>query len=152
MIIVKDVTTLEELEEFMPLFWEGYVAMSTKHKAFELDWEGFVKTMVGVINTVPRNGIAVVFMDDEAVGYGVGFDDTPAYSLRQIMLLWALYVKPGYSKIAAPVLCQYAFEYAKQQGYDEVKAFNNRFSGASFRFFEQILGMHRSNVMFSKKL
>jgi hypothetical protein len=152
MITFQDITTLSELEEYMPLFYEGYVAMSTKHKAFELDWDGFVKTMVGVINTVPKNGITVVLMDGVAVGYGVGFDDTPAYSLKQIMLLWALYVKPGYSKIVAPELCKYAFEYAKQQGYDEVKAFNNRFSGASFRFFEQLLGMHRSNVVFSKKL
>lgn len=152
MITYETVDTLERLEHFMGLFYEGFEAMERKFKVFEMGWEGFVKTLVGVINTSPRNGIVVVSVDGEAVGYGVGFDDTPAYSDTQILLLWALYVRSSHSKHIAPLLFEHACELARAQGYDEVKAFNSRFSGASFRFFEELLGMRRQRIQFNKKL
>lgn len=152
MITFREVKTLAQLETHMELFHEGFVAMEKKHKVFETDWDGFVKTLVGVINTVPRNGIVVALYDGEPVGYGVAFDDTPPYAIRQVLLLWALYVRSGFSKIVAPELVEHACALARAQGYDEIKAFNSRFGGASFRFFEHILGMRRNKIQFTKTL
>lgn len=152
MIEFLRITKLEELHACMGLIHEGFVAMEKHGKAFETEWEGFVKTLVGVLNTYPENGICVVCEDDVPVGYGVGFDDTPLYSTKRVMLLWALYVKPKFSKRLAPLLFEHACKVARELGYDEVKAFNGRFSGASFRFFENVLGMHRNKIQFTKTL
>lgn len=152
MINFRLVRTLEELTVLMPLFLEGFYAMNKKQKVFEVDKEGFIKTLVGVLNTTPKNGIVVAFDGVEPVGYGVGFDDTPTYGVKRELLLWALYVKSGHSKVVAPLLFQHGIELAKLQGYEKLKAFNSRFSGASFRFFEQLLGMRRSKIQFNMEI
>jgi hypothetical protein len=152
MISIRLVSTLEELTVLMPFFLEGFYAMEHRQKVFEVDKDGFIKTLVGVLNTTPKNGILVAFDGIDPVGYGVAFDDTPAYGLKKELLLWALYVKPQHSKFVAPMLFQAAEEGARERGYDKMKAFNSRFSGASYRFFEQLLGMRRNKIQFTKDL
>lgn len=146
------VSSLLQLQSYMGLFREGFDAMEKHGKVFETEWGGFVQTLVGVLNTYPENGIVVVEEDGQAVGYGVGFDDTPPYASKKVLLLWALYVKPSHSKVLAPQLFEHACELGRDLGYDMVTAFNGRFSGASFRFFEQTLGMRRKTVKFTKDL
>lgn len=152
MIEFKLLTELSELEELIEFFAEGFAAMEKRRKVFEMGWEGFVRTLVGVLNSTPHNGIVVVYENGVPKGYGVAYDNTPEFADRKILLLWALYVRPEVSKVLAPLLFSHACELAKQQGYDEVIAFNSRFSGASFRFFEKELGMHRNRIQFSKSL
>lgn len=123
--------------------------MNKKTKVFDVDQEGFVKTLVGVLNTTPQNGILVAFDEDEPVGYTVAFDDSPTYGKVKEVLVWALYVKPRWSKVVAPMIMNRGVELARAQGYQRMKAFNSRFSGASFKFFEQLLGMRRSRIQFN---
>jgi len=73
------------------------VEMNKRYKAFDCSQEGFVKTLIGVLGTSDKNVIGVAYDGEVAVGYGVGFDDTPAYCEDKHFLLWALYVRPEYS-------------------------------------------------------
>lgn len=152
MISIVNVTDLSELIRIMPLMLEGYDAMNKKQKVFDVDREGFVMTLFGILNTVPNNGILVAYDGIEAVGYGVAYDDSPTYSKTKHLLLWALYVRPLYSKAVRKMLFDAAEELAKEQGYDYLHAFNSRFSGACFSLFEKIYGMRRARIQFSKKL
>jgi len=94
MIEIKRVETLGELQQNMPLFLEGFRQMNKRHKAFDCDEQGFIKTLIGVLGTGPDNAIALATVEGKGVGYGVGFDDTPTYCEKRHFLLWALYVKP----------------------------------------------------------
>ena len=84
------VTTMAQLQTYMPFFREGYDKMCNKCNAkFSLD--AFVKTLVGVLNTTPKNGIIVAETDSgELLGYGVAFEDTPAFENKRRLLLYAL--------------------------------------------------------------
>ena len=143
---------MQELLSIMPFMLEGYDAMNRKQKVFDVDREGFVKTLFGVINTHEKNVIGVAFDGIEPVGYGVGFDDTPTYGTTKSFLLWALYAKPEYSKTVGPMIFNGAEEWAKEHGYKKLNAYNARFSGASFRLFEKIFGMRRSQIKFTKTI
>lgn len=146
------VTDLESLATIAPLLHEGFLAMNKKRKVFEVDWAGFMQTLVGVVNTTPKNGILVVFDGATPIGYGVGFDDTPAFALQKELLLWALYVKPEYRGDVVVELFSKAKQWAKEQGYQVMKAYNARFTGGMYRLFEGKLGMHRHRVQFNISL
>ncbi len=148
-VITKRVETLDEMMELMPLFMEGYDAMNKKRKVFEVDEEGFKKTLLGVLNTQPENGILVLWVDGVPVGYGVGFNDTPAFAKHRELLLWALYVRPTYRGDMVEKLFADAKLEAKAQGYKVLKAFNSRFTGGMYRLFETKLGMKRHRVQFN---
>jgi hypothetical protein len=152
MIIIKEVTDIEQLTILMPLFIEGYHAMNKKKKVFEVDETGFVRTLVGVLNTQPSSGILVAFDDFTPVGYGVAFDETPAFATKRELLLWALYVKPAYPGTLVIQLFDAAKLLAAQQGYEVLKAFNSRFTGGMFRLFEGKLGMRRNRIQFNYNL
>lgn len=142
--------TLEQLVPLMPLFLEGFEAMNKRRKVFEVDADGFVKTLIGILNIPERNGIVVAFDDDgTAVGYGAAFDETPAYAAKRELLLWALYVRPQYPGVVVKGLFDKAKELAAQNGYQVMKAFNARFSGGMYRLFEDRLGMRRHRVQFN---
>lgn len=152
MITIAPITTLEELMTVMPFLMEGYHAMNRKQKVFDIDAEGYAKVMTGVLNTIPENGILVAFDGILPIGYGVAYNDTPTYSKEKHLLLYALYVRPEFSRVVAPQLVKAAEAMAQEQGYSVIQAFNARFSGASFRLFEQIFGMRRSRIQFTKRL
>lgn len=152
MIRTKLVESLDELMSLMPLFLDGYAAMNKKKKVFEVDIEGYTKTLVGVLNTAPKNSILVLYVDNEAVGFGVGFDETPAFAKQQEMLLWALYVKPEFRGDLVVRLFEDGVQVAKANGYSVLKAYNSRFTGGMYRFFEQKLGMRRNRVQFNYNL
>ncbi len=152
MIDVRPVESLQELQFLMPLFMEGYVGMNKKYAAFECGETGFVKTLVGILGTSPENGILVAWDGVDAVGYGAAMNDTPPYCDGKQLLLWALYVKPAYSKLATKPLFEAAEAMAKEQGYVRLRAYNGRFNGSSFNFFERVLGMRRLRVEFVKNI
>lgn len=152
MITTKRVVLIDEFIELMPLFVEGYYAMNRKKKVFEVDLEGYKKTLLGVLNSQPQNGILVVYQDDQAVGFGVGFDETPSYAQHREMLLWALYVQPQFRGEVVVRLFEDACTEARQLGYSVLKAFNSRFTGGMYRFFEQKLGMRRNRILFNYNL
>ena len=152
MIKIVPVTTLEQLVEVTPLLIEGYHAMNKKRKVFEVDVDGFVKTLIGILNTTPKNGIFVALDGEEAVGYGAAFDDTPAFAPRKELLLWALYVKPKYPGLVVVQLFEAAKQKAKEEGYEVMKAFNSRFTGGMYRLFEDKLGMRRNRIQFNYNL
>ena len=85
MITFVRVTTLQQLQFYMELFREGFDAMEKHGKVFEAEWDGFVKTLIGVLNTYPENGIVVVEEDGVAQGYGLAFDDTPPYAKKKVL-------------------------------------------------------------------
>ena len=152
MITFKEVTTLEELTVLVPLFVEGYRAMSKKGKVFGCDQEGFLKTLIGVLNMVPRDGITVVYCDGVPIGYGVAYDDTPPFAEKKELLLWALYVQPKYSGDVVLELFNEAKKFATARGYEIMKAFNARFNGGAIRLFENKLGMTRKRIQFNINL
>jgi hypothetical protein len=152
MITIHPITTLDELITLMPFFMEGYHAMNRKQKVFDIDKEAFTKVLIGVLNTVPENGILVAFDGINPVGYGVAYNDTPTYSEEKHLLLYALYARPEFSRSVAPMIVSAAEVMAKQQGYTKMQAFNSRFSGASLRLFEKVFGMRRSRIQFTKEI
>ena len=152
MITLKTVETLIELQRFMPLFLEGFREMNKREKAFDCDETGFVKTLIGVLGTPEKNAIVVALSDDQAVGYGVAFEDTPTYCEVRHWLLWGLYVKPDFSRLVTPLLLAEAERQAKLLGYSVLKAYNGRLNGSSINFFERILGMRRHRIEFTKQL
>lgn len=152
MIEIRLIKTLEEFQVLMPLFIEGYHEMNRKQLVFDVDLDGYVDTLIGVLNTVPKNVIGVAFDDGMPVGFGVGFDDTPSFCKSRHLLLWALYVRRSHSKAVGPMLVRAAENWGKAMGYSVMHAFNARFSGASFNFFEKILGFRRSKIKFTKQL
>lgn len=152
MIGIKEVKSLDELQRHMPLFLQGFREMNKRKKAFDCDEQGFIKTLVGVLGSGPENGIMLAVAGDEAVGYGVAFEDTPPYCDEKHLLLWALYCKPDYSKLGSKILFQAAETWAASYGFDVLRAYNGRLNGSSFRFFEHILGMRRNKIEFIKKL
>jgi hypothetical protein len=149
MITIVPVRTLEQLVEVTPLLIEGYHSMNKRKKVFEVDVDGFIKTLVGILNTTPQNGLFVALDGDEAVGYGAAFDDTPAFAQKKELLLWALYVKPQYPGTVVAMLFDAAKQAAKEQGYEVMKAFNSRFTGGMYRLFEDKLGMRRHRIQFN---
>ena len=152
MITIAPVENLEQLTVLVPLFLEGYHAMNRKKKVFEVDEEGFVKTLIGILNTKPENGIFVAFDDGEPVGYGAAFNDTPDFARHRELVLWALYVKPTYPGVVVKELFDAAVTEARHQGYTVMKAFNSRFTGGMYRLFEDKLGMRRNRVQFNYEL
>jgi hypothetical protein len=152
MITIEPVLSLEQLVEATPLLIEGYHAMNKKRKVFEVDVDGFVKTLVGILNTTPKNGILLVKDENEVIGYGAAFDDTPAFATRKELLLWALYVRSNYPGTVVVQLFEAAKQNAKNQGYEVMKAFNSRFTGGMYRLFEDKLGMRRNRIQFNYDL
>lgn len=152
MITVEPVTTLEELVACTPLLIEGYHAMNKKKKVFEVDQDGFIKTILGILNTQPENGIFVARDNGEPVGYGAAFNETPAFALKKELLLWALYVRPQYPGTVVVMLFEAAKQKAREQGYQVMKAFNSRLSGGMYRLFEDKLGMRRNRIQFNYDL
>ena len=150
MIDIQLIETLDELQLVMPLFLEGYREMNKRYLAFDCDEQGFVKTLIGILGTTPKNGILVAWDGIEPVGYGAAMEDTPPYCEARQLLLWAIYVKPQYSKLVTKPLFAAAEEMARQQGYASLRAYNGRFNGSSFNFFERVLGMRRLRVEFKK--
>ena len=152
MITIKPVENLEQMVQCTPLFLEGYRAMNKKRKVFEVDEDGFIKTLLNILNTQPDNGILVAFDDGEPVGYGAAFEETPAFAKRRELLLWALYVKPQYPGTVVTMLFEEAKQVAREQGYQVLKAFNSRFTGGMYRLFEDKLGMRRNRIQFNYNL
>lgn len=152
MITIVPVQTLEQLTVLVPLFLEGYHAMNKRKKVFEVDQDGFIKTLIGILNTTPKNGLFVALDGDVPVGYGAAFDDTPAFATRKELLLWALYVRPQYPGLVVVQLFEAAKQAAKEQGYEVMKAFNSRFTGGMYRLFEDKLGMRRNRIQFNYDL
>lgn len=152
MITLKTVETLEELTLLTPLFIEGYNAMNKKRKVFEMGPEGFITTLIGILNTTPKNGIVVAFDEDQPIGYGAAFEDTPPNAEKRELLLWALYVRPQYKGDVVKQLFDEAKRLAAVQGYKVLKAFNARFTGGMYRLFEGKLGMRRHRVQFNLNL
>lgn len=152
MITLKLVKTLEELVELTPLFLEGYYAMNKKKKVFEMGPEGFIKTLIGILNTTPQNGIVVAYDGELAIGYGAAFDDTPMWADKKELLLWALYVNPAYKGYVVSALFEESARLAREQGYGVMKAFNARFTGGMYRLFEHKLGMRRHRIQFNYNL
>lgn len=146
---IHTVTTLEELTVLVPFFIEGYHAMNRKGKVFEMDVEGFVKTLIGVLNTPERNVIGVVKDGEALVGYGVAFDDTPPFAEMKELLMWATYVRPQYGGHVIVMIVEGAKDFARRHGYGMVKAYNSRFTGGMYRLFEHKLGMKRRRVQFN---
>ena len=149
---IRIIETVEELTAVMPFLIQGFHQMNKKQAVFYVDQIGFVDTLIGVLNTYPTNIIAVAFDEGLPVGYGVAFEDTPAFAKEKHLLLWALYAVVSHSKHVAPMLYTYAENWAKVNGYRYMHGFNARFTGSSFKFFEQTLGMRRAQVKFTKKL
>ena len=149
MTTIRPITSLPELTVLMPLFIEGYHAMCKRKNAFDVDLNGFVNTLVKVFNDYPDSQIIVLFDDDMPVGYSVGMDDTTSFGLQREMLVWALYVKPQYKGSAVVELFNYGMVEAKRLGYGTLKAFNSRFTGGMFRFYENKLGMKRHRTQFN---
>lgn len=148
MITYRFIYDLEDLVNLTPLFIEGYAAMNRKKKVFEVDQEGFIKTLIGVLNTTHENAILVAFDEETPIGYAVGFNDTPAFATSKELLMWALYVKPQYRGDVVVGLFQTGVEFARKKGYSAMKAFNARFTGSVFRLFENKLGMRRHRIQF----
>lgn len=152
MITLEVVKDLGQLQRNMPLFLKGYREMMKRHKAFDCDEQGFIKTLVGVLGSGPKNVISLAIADKVPVGYGVAFEDTPPYCDQRHLLLWALYVEPAYSKLAGVALFDGAENFAKSSGYDVLRAYNGRLNGSSIKFFERLLGMRRNRLEFIKQL
>lgn len=150
---LRRLQTLDELQQFMPFFLDGFETLRGRHKLnMEVDREGFVKTLIGVINSYPRNGIIVaVDSDDNPIAFGVAFDDTPRFSAVRVLLLWAIYSRAKSRRVAVELFNE-AEDWAREQGYERLVAYSTRFSGAAFRFFEKDFGMRRSRVYYSKDL
>lgn len=157
MIEIRLITTLDQFASVVPLFKEGYHEMNRKEQVFSVSEDGFLNTLLGILNTtqpnkVPSNGIAVAFDGDEPVGFGAGMEDTPPYCEERHFLLWALYAKRGKSSTVASMLFRTAEAFAKVHGYRRLIAYNARFSGASYRFFEGKCGMRRAKIQFTKEI
>lgn len=151
-ITTQSITEFEDLVKIMPLVLEGYHAMSKRKKVFDVDEEGFVSVMIGIINTAPRNGLVVVKIDDVPVGYGAAYDVTQQFAKKKTLLLYALYVRPNFGKGAVKALFDEAEKMAKEQGYSYLIAQSARFNGAAYRLFEQRFGMRRDQILFRKEL
>lgn len=149
---IRQVRDLKEFASITPLLLEGYEQMNKRYKAFNLTREQYVKELIRIMGSENKNGLAVVWVDDRPVGYGAARDNTDLFSSHKVLLLYALYVKPEFSKEYKKPLFDFAEDFGRQQGYHEMVAYNGRFSGASFRLFEKILGMRRKMTMFSKFL
>ena len=149
---IKRLKNFEELMAVMPLILEGFEQMNKRYKAFSVDAEQYTRELIRIVSCQPENGIVVVWAEGKPVGYGVARDNTEWYSNHRVLLLYALYVQPKFSKIYTKPLFQYAESLAIEQGYDELIAYNGRFSGACYRLFERVFGMRRQMVRFSKKL
>ena len=147
--LVKDFL---ELAEVMPLVLEGYEQMNKRHKVFNVNPEQYAKELIRIVSAPEGNGVVVVWVNDEPVGYGVAKDNTDFFSSKRELLLYALYVKPVFSKLYSKPLFQYAEELAVVNGYDIMIAYNSRFSGACYRLFERVFGMRRQMIRFSKQL
>jgi hypothetical protein len=152
MIEIRDITTLTELQVLMPFFIEGYLEMNKRKQVFDIDQAGFVDTLIGVLNTVPRNVIGVAFDGDVPVGYGIAYEDTPSFCKERHLLMWALYAKRSHSKHVGPMIYKACENWAKASGYHYVHAFSSRFNGAAYHFFEQGLGMRRARIQFTKEI
>lgn len=149
---IKYITNLDDFVSNVELFKEGYRKMNKKGKVFEMNEEGYLKILLGIMNTSPKNGLAVVEVDGAAVGFGACYEDTPDFALERELLLWALYVKPQFSGEVLVYLFDEAVALAKRQGFRVIKSFNSRFSGAMYRLFEDKLGMKRHRVQFNKNI
>jgi len=149
---IKRVSSLEELIQVMPLAVEGFDAMNKRYKAFNLSREEYTKELIWVVGHGPKNGMLVVWVDGEPVGYGVARDNTDRFSGVKQLLLFALYVKPKHSRRCTKPLFEAAEELAKENGYEELVAYNGRFSGAGFRLFEKVFGMKRQMTRFNKAI
>jgi len=152
-IVTTRLIGLEAAQEIMPFLLEGYEAIQSKYKNLEVDRAGFVKTVFGVLNSYPKNGI--LYASDERngnlLGYTIGFDNTPHFSEQKIMLVWALYCK-GFNPKVSLALLRDGTEWAKEQGYTKFVAYSSRFSGAGFNFFENKMGLRRAKILYTKDI
>lgn len=152
MIELRLITNLEQLTVMVPLFLEGFHAMNKRKKVFEVDQDGFVKTLIGILNTSPTNNICVAFDDGVPIGYAAAFENTPTFAMKREMLLWALYVKPQYKGNVVVQLFEEAKRIGVEQGFDILTSFNSRFTGGMYRLFEGKLGMKRNRIQFNYNL
>lgn len=146
------VKTYEDLQKYMPFFMEGYEQMVRKSNA-KFSRDGFVKTLVGVLNSYPQNGILVAESDaGELLGYGVGFGDSPMYEEKKGFLLYALYSR-SYPGMKVPeTLLEACEQHAKEQGFDYLHAHSGRMSGSQISFHTNRLKMQKTAIYFIKEI
>ena len=149
---IRRIVDFRELVSVMPLVLEGFEQMNKRYKAFGVTAEQFTKEMIRLVGSQPNNGVVVVWVDGEPVGYGAARENSELFSDVRQLLLYALYVKPKMSRKYSKPLFDYAERLARLEGYDELVAYNGRFSGAGFRLFEKVFGMQRQMIRFNKKI
>lgn len=149
---VCSVTEYGELEVLMPLFMQGFREMKKRQRFDRITEDGFVKTLLGVLGSQERNGIMVAFDERGPKGFGVALDDSGEFDDFKSLLLWSIYVIPGSGKGVAKGLYEAAERWAKERDYRFLDACNSRFTGSSFKFFEELFGMRRAQVIFTKEI
>ena len=149
-LIIED---FMELTSLMPLILEGYTEMNKRCKVFNMTAEEYTKELIRLVAGPSHEGVAVCYHDDGTpVGYAAIRDNTEVFATNKQMLFFAVYVQPKFSKQYRKPLFDFGEQVAVAHGYSEVIAYNSRFSGACFRLFEQVFGMRRQMIRFSKKI
>lgn len=151
-VVIRSITTYEELLVLMPLFMKGYEAMVKRSRFERTSKDAFVKTLLGVLGSQDRNGIMVAFDGLSPVGYGVAIDSTDEFDEHKSLLLWSLYILPRSGKGVTKSLFGAAQDWAKEKGYKYLDACNSRFTGSAYKFFEEGFGMRRAYVTFTKEI
>lgn len=152
MIEIHEILDLTTFMELVPLFREGFQEMNRNKKVFSVDEEGFLNTLIGILNTCEKNGILVAYDDGKPIGFGAGYECTPAFCKERHLLLWALYAQRSSSGSASKMLFQAAEFWAKARGYHKLIAYNHRFSGAALKLFRDRFGMFQKQIRFEKDL
>jgi GNAT superfamily N-acetyltransferase len=131
---------------------EGYKEMVKKSTA-KASPDAFVKVLIGVVHSFPKNGILIAQSDEgELLGYGVGFEDNPVYENKKGFLLYALYSR-SYAGMKVPeALLEECEKHAKEQGFNYLHALSGRFSGSAISFYTERLKMQKTAIYYTKEI
>lgn len=148
---VKRVQGIEELVKYGQFLLEGYpfIQMATA-KQQQLSEDQFIARLCrAAVEPDEFIGIALS-KNDKPLAYAVLLDAST--EKRKIAFVCGLYSPRGSTHDGVKQLIKQGFEILRQQGYEEVRAYSSRTSGAANRLFTKSWGFERTAILYTKEL
>lgn len=144
--------TVEELEPYWDFLYQGLVEISDPDRAnLVISKEELFKVCVNCVSEGKVGRIIFLKQQDNLIGYGIYFENTPWWQSQRVGLIYAVYV-PGNSPSACGYMLQRCIESALEDGIKVVETWARRFNEAAFRYYEKRYRFKMTAFVFRREI
>lgn len=151
--VVLRLETYQEFLDWWPFFLGGHKVLTAPEGAnmTDLTTQEFFKTLIELV-VYPERGFVAILQNKRScpLGFIIAHDTTSNFRPKELTM-FAIYTNNKCPTTTRELMFELK-QWAREQGFQTLRASMFKRSGAALRFYNRVLGLHHTGMSFSTSL